>query len=337
MTGTPSRGSRAATLRLVAELYYVRQLGMKEIAGIIGQSTATVSRMLSQARDSGMVRITVEPVGIGLEERSSRLSERLGVECTILPGHVADSVGASRHLGAESATLVANRIPRRGIVGLAAGHTVHALIGSLPPMDRSEVELTPVIGGYHPVHPHLDTNALVRTAASHLGSRSRSLLAPASVDSPAAREALLNEPMIREISTAWDAMDTAIFSTSAPASVSAPGFSVMETVRGRRREDLIARGMVGDVVGHLFDITGTFSGGEWSAQLIAMTLDQVRAVRQRIVLIAGSDKGPSALGLARTGMATWLILDETAAQSVERLMDDPDQERAFRPRVPGAT
>lgn len=315
-----TRESRDATLRLVGELYYLRGMALKDVAAVIGQSTATVSRMLQQARERGIVRIEVVPADTDTAGLATSLSDTLGVECLILPAHGTDAVSASRSLGAEAAEIVAARLPQRGVVGLAAGNTLHALVGSLPRQDRHELQLVPALGGYNAVHPHLDTNALSREAAQRLNCTARSVLAPASVESPEAREVLLSDPVIREATALWDEVDTAIHSTSVPAEVVQPGFSVMETIRNRTREELIARGMVGDVFGHLFDITGEFDNDHWSSTLISMSLEQVRRARQRIALIAGANKAKSALGMARTGVPTVMIMDASAAIGVRDLL-----------------
>src|SRR5206468_1189645 len=48
-------------MRLVAELYYERDLGKPEVAAMTGFSVSKVSRLLSAARAQGIVHITVEP------------------------------------------------------------------------------------------------------------------------------------------------------------------------------------------------------------------------------------------------------------------------------------
>ncbi|MBN9141976.1 MAG: hypothetical protein J0H23_14265 [Micrococcales bacterium] len=316
-----TKASRDATLRLVGELYYLRGMGLKDVAAVIGQSTATVSRMLQQARDRGIVRIEVVPADTDTAGLATDLSDALDVECLILPAHGTDAVSSSRSLGAEAAEIVAARLPQRGVVGLAAGHTLHALVGSLPRQDRHELQLVPAIGGYHPVHPHLDTNALSREAAKRLNCLARSVLAPASVESAEAREVLLSDPVIREATALWDEVDTTVYSTSAPAEVVQPGFSVMETIRNRTREELIAHGMVGDIFGHLYDITGDLEQDRWNGMLISMSIEQVRRGRERIALIAGVDKAKSALGMARTRVPSLLIMDASAALGVRDLLE----------------
>lgn len=71
-----TKASRDATLRLVGELYYLRGMGLKDVAAVIGQSTATVSRMLQEARDRGIVRIEVVPDTFTRKRSSVRVRYR---------------------------------------------------------------------------------------------------------------------------------------------------------------------------------------------------------------------------------------------------------------------
>lgn len=320
VTDTPGR-SRRATLRLVADLYYTRELGLKDIAAITSLSTATISRLLKQARESGVVQITVEPSDTDTRDLGARLSDSFGLEVAVFPSHTSDAIRASHHLGAEAADLVLQRLPRSGVLGLAAGHSMHALVQSLPAMRLPELTIVPAIGGYHPAYPHLDTNALARDTAERVGGTAKSLLLPAAVDSIQARKALLDDPMIQEVTSLWDKVDTTVASTSAPASATAPGFSIMESVRGRTRQELLDAGMVGDAFGHLFTIDGDFTQDRWADRLNAISLDQLRRTRQRIFLVGGPQKVPSALGLARSGIPTLLVIDETIARALAETND----------------
>src|SRR5512146_491633 len=62
--GSVRSGSAAdrEILRLVAELYYERDLRQPEIADLTGFSVSKISRILALARELGVVRISVEPV-----------------------------------------------------------------------------------------------------------------------------------------------------------------------------------------------------------------------------------------------------------------------------------
>ncbi|WP_430592060.1 sugar-binding transcriptional regulator [Humidisolicoccus flavus] len=289
---------------------------MLEIGKLTGQSTATISRLISQARDLGIVTITVTPADSDMDGLSTRLSEALDTAAHVVPGTAGDPVRTSRLCGAEAATVVAKQLPYAGTVAWSAGHTIAALVTSLRAQQRTALHSVPAIGGYDPVQPHLDTNALVRLAAARLGGPSHLLLAPATTESAEARRILLEDPTILSTTTRWNDIDAFVFSSSAPADAVPTGFSVMANARGRDRSELIEAGFVGDALGHLFTLEGSFHDDKWSEQLIAMSLEQMKQVRTRIAVVAGIEKTLSVIGLARTRIPTLIVTDEPTARSV---------------------
>lgn len=77
-------GVEAHALYEVASMYYAQGETMDVIAHHLGVSRSTVSRMLAQAREQGIVRIdVVEPGGAGSLERA--MAEAFGVRARIVP------------------------------------------------------------------------------------------------------------------------------------------------------------------------------------------------------------------------------------------------------------
>ena len=83
--------SQREMMRLVAQLYYVRELGQPEIASLTGFSISKVSRLLSSARSAGVVRISVEGAPSAPTPLARSLSEALGVEVKV--GWLLDTFG----------------------------------------------------------------------------------------------------------------------------------------------------------------------------------------------------------------------------------------------------
>jgi transcriptional regulator with XRE-family HTH domain len=102
LDGTGARAAGAAVVDAsdddvtsVARLYYLDGLGQQEIAGMIGVSRSTVSRLLTAARERGIVRISVDlydPRDAALERR---LSDRFQLRHAVVirtPGRTAETV-----------------------------------------------------------------------------------------------------------------------------------------------------------------------------------------------------------------------------------------------------
>ena len=119
-------------MRLVAELYYIRDLRQPVIAELTGFSISKVSRLLAQAREAGVVRIAVEPASEERPALADELAKRFGIEVLITPGRELDPAAAARLSGVAAADVVIRELPESGIVGVAAGFTVGAMASALP-------------------------------------------------------------------------------------------------------------------------------------------------------------------------------------------------------------
>jgi len=179
-------------IRLVAELYYVRDQSQSTIADLTGFSVSKVSRLLSQARETGLVRITVEPAADQLERLATEMAQALAIsDAHVTPGRSDDPVRATRLCAVAGAPWVGAQIPEAGVLGLAGGYTIAALVDALPPGRCAHLTIVPLVGGWDPATRHLDINELARRTAERLGSRYQLLHAPGQLDSVEVKEALL--------------------------------------------------------------------------------------------------------------------------------------------------
>ena len=115
--------SQREMMRLVAELYYVRELGQPEIAALTGFSVSKISRLLAAARTSGVVRISVEGAPSQPTPLARALAEALGVEVWVTPGQETAPALAARLCGVAAAPRLADELPESG--GYRADGRVH--------------------------------------------------------------------------------------------------------------------------------------------------------------------------------------------------------------------
>jgi DNA-binding transcriptional regulator LsrR (DeoR family) len=309
-------------MRLVAELYYERDLSQPEVAAVTGFSVSKVSRLLSAAREQGIVHISVEPP---TEERPAvgeELEERFGVIVRITPGQQRDPAQAARVAGLGAADHVLPWIPEAGSIGIASGYTVAALVAAMPRMRRPELVIVPVVGGWDTENPFLDGNEAARRMAERLGAQSRTLHAPAVVDTPEMKAALLREPTVAATTSAWNHLDVALLGIGGQPE-SYPGYrTVVDRLGEASRHELRDMGVIGDLGGHFFRADGTFVDA-WSSRTLAISIEELRAVQRVIAVAAGGPKAAPILGALRTGLVDVLITDRPTAEAVLRLAGRP--------------
>lgn len=309
-------------MRLVAELYYERDLRQPEVAAVTGFSVSKVSRLLSAAREQGIVRISVEPPG---EERPAiavELGERFGIDVRIVPGRERDDAAAARLCGIAAADHLIPRLPERGNVGIAAGYTMAALASAMPRAERPGLRIVPIVGGWDTQHQFLDGNQLARRVAERLGAESRTLHAPAVLDTAEMRQALLRDSTVASIASQWSDLALALVGIGGSPDAQ-PGYrTVVDRLGDASRTDLRRVGAIGDIAGHFFRADGSFLS-DWSDRTLAIPVDDLRRCPLVFAVAAGVGKAAAILGGLRTGLVHVLVTDRGTSEAVLRLADRP--------------
>ena len=121
----PSRHSEA--LR-AAQMYYLQDLTMDAIARELRTSRSTVSRLLSSARESGLVQIQIRnPLDTG-PELEGRIRHRYGVDVHVVP--VLETLNEAETLdrvAMQAARTIGPLVDSNAINGVAWGSTLSAV------------------------------------------------------------------------------------------------------------------------------------------------------------------------------------------------------------------
>ena len=317
-------GSEATSLRemmrLVAQLYYVREVGQPEIAALTGFSISKVSRLLSAARSSGVVRISVEGTPAAPTPVARALADALGVEVWATPGQETAPALAARLCGVAAASRLADELPSEGAIGLTGGYTVESLVGALPSISRPGAVVVPLVGGWDSSNPHLNSNDIARHMAERIGASVRLLHAPGLLDNETTTAALLADSAVTATTRFWGELRLALVGMSG-APRSAPGYgTVMDRLDESGRARLSAEGAVGDVAGHLVRLDGSFVDDDWERRTISIPVDTLRTVPRVVGIAAGASKVETIVAGARTGLLHLLITDEPTATAALALM-----------------
>jgi DNA-binding transcriptional regulator LsrR (DeoR family) len=311
-------------LRLVSELYYVRELGQPEIAILTGFSISKVSRLLASARSAGVVRISVESAPREPAPLARALSDALGVEVLVTAGHETAPALAARLCGVAAAPRVARELPEEGAIGLTGGYTVESLVAALPSVSRPRTVVVPLVGGWDSSNPHLNSNEIARRMAEAVGASVRLLHAPGLLDDEATTAALLADSAVTATTRFWGELRLALVGMSG-APRHTPGYgTVMDRLDDAGRTRLAALGAVGDVAGHLVRLDGSFVADEWERRTISIPVETLLQVPRVIGIAAGSNKVETIIAGARSGLLHLLITDEPTATAALDLLAGSD-------------
>jgi len=301
----------------IAQMYYRMDLSQEQIGDRLGLSRFRVGRLLDRALREDIVRIEVVHPDARLVDLEERLVQQFGLEAAVVAdvpaaiesGREADDVARDAVADAAVEYLVARR--PTGTVAVSWGRTMLALARRLPDGWTQASEIVQLNGAASRSTQPTRANEILERFAATSGATFRGLAAPAIVGSADLRDALMEDPAIRETVDAARSAPSAVFGLGIPAPDSphlASGF-VDEDEQARLRR----KGAVGDIIGRFLDADGEIAWRKLDLRTVGLPLDELAQKPFRMGVAAGAGRGPIALAAIRGGYINVLATDDATA------------------------
>ena len=198
-------------LAYVARRYYLDDQRQSDIARELGISRPMVSRLLAEARELGVVEITVHD----LETRAARLMERLRGMSSVRGGVLIEDSGdnddENRRLSEGAVQLLGQLGAKR--LGVGWGYLIGQIVSWLeknPQTDSSVTDICPLVGNASIPARNYQSNENIRLMAQQLGASPHFLYLPALPESIEEKEVLCSTELYRQVYREWEALDTAL-------------------------------------------------------------------------------------------------------------------------------
>lgn len=304
-----------ADLVKTARLYFEDGLSQDEIARAIGTSRSNVSRMLTAARERGVVQVRiVDPAG-----RDQHLEAAMGAAFGLGEVRVAAFEPGSSPLdkvGMLGGRWLLDCLRDGQTLALSWGTALQHLVWSVTSDRGIEVEIVQLVGGLSPVATASTGQELVRELAVRLGASYRYLHAPALMASPEANATLAAERSVAEALNAARGADLALVGIGATGHGSSESIVREMQLSTAERAEFLAAAPVGDICARFFDVDGHPVHGPADDRVLAVDLEDLRAIPTVVGVAAGAEKAPGILGALRGGFIDVLICDAGAARGV---------------------
>jgi DNA-binding transcriptional regulator LsrR (DeoR family) len=312
-----------------AWLYYVAGLNQEAAAKRLGITRARINRLLSDARETGMVSIQINEANVGLLPVEEELRTRYGLDLCICTPELGASSGrhdeaaealllgyAFRGVGMAAAMHLKRHIQenRAAVVGTGWGRTLEQMTLNLAGIAAPGARFISLMGSltansaYNPFE-------VVHAFARATGGEGHVLPVPFIADSPEDRRVLLSQRSVRQ--------GLALAREASVAYISIG--ELTETSLLRRQgmisaedlDSLRAAGAVGDTNGLFFDAAGAPVDHELNRRTIALGFEDLRRTGA-IALVAGAAKRKAADAFLRSGVCRGLVIDGDTALELVR-------------------
>lgn len=292
-----------------AQAYYLGGESKVAIAERLGITRFQTARLLTVARESGMVHIEVRAPGGIDRELSVRLQNALGVKRAIVVSSLA-GVSPLDDVGFALAHALSDVVVRDNFIGLTWSRTTISMTQQLTHLEQCSVVQ---LGGHLAAIGMPGAVEIVRETARVSGGTAYPIYAPLIVEDAHTARSLRAQPAIAAAMALFDKLDIAVMSIGAwRPSASTVYDSLPETLRRKATE----LGVVGEIGGRLFDGRGESVAGLIDDRVIGITLDQLRTVRESIITGYGAYRSDALLAAAKTGLFTTVLTDRSLAEAM---------------------
>lgn len=297
-------------LAYVARRYYLEDQKQSDIARELGVSRPMVSRMLSEARELGVVEIVVHEPG------AANLLERLRMSSSIRGGVLVEE-GAddddTNQLLSQGAVDLLRKIGARRL-GVGWGYLIGQLVTWLeenPQMDSNITDICPLVGNASIPARNYQSNENVRLMAQQLGAAPHFLYLPALPDSLEEKQLLCSTEIYRQIFQEWERMDTALVNIGDYPS--SPDFASLV----RYGNLLQQQHACGRMLVYYFNETGTIIQSDQDFA-IQVPLESLLRCPNIVGVCSANTSAKALRGALRTGAFTHIV---ARAALVETLLD----------------
>lgn len=311
-----------------AWFYYVGGLNQEMTAARLGLTRARVNKMLAEARETGLVSISIDHQRVGVLPLEDRLRMRFGLDfCISTPAFGFHDTSkqdsevrkqiAFRAVGVAAANHLKTLLSENDslTVGTGWGRTIEQMTLHLAGVRAPHARFISIMGSltannaYNPFE-------VVHSLARRTGGEGYFLPVPFIADSVDDKKVLISQ---RSVVKALEiARSASVCFISAGELTEESLLRRQGMISGAELESLRQAGAVGDTNGIFFDSEGRQVDHELNERTIALGFEELKALPV-LLLIAGLEKIQAARALLRSGVVNGLIIDGDAAEALAAL------------------
>ena len=299
----------------VSRLYYEENCSQREIADRLRISRPLVSIILNEARDCGIVTITIKEMSVTAEQISNKLRKSYGIDTVIIVSDDANDDLTNRQIAETAFNYCFGRANEGKRIGVGWGSIVGGMADYAETLeDASDIRgaIFPLTGGINSVTRGYHTNEIIRIFSLKTGRQPYFLYMPALNETSVELALLKQTEPFSEIEDEWEYMEQAVVSIS-----NFPAYPDLG-VRSIYGNALNENKAVGRILAHYFDVYGKIISPVMESTLQA-TVKQLRQT-DVIAICSNQVKPQCVLGALRTGLIDKLVIPRGLAEKVSNII-----------------
>ena len=308
---------KSAILVEAAKLYYEHQLSQLEISKKLSVSRPTVSRLLQQARNIGIVRIEItDPSEVGTQLEAA-LIKKFGLKkAVVVPNDTDDIKIIKKRLGKAAVLLVDQLVSEGTILGISWGTTMQQVARQVRSRGVKDMVVVQLNGGISRAEFDTHASEIAKTIGESYKAIPYLMPLPAVVDNASLKKAILSDKNISRTLELGRKAEIALFTIGSfgynSVLVKADYFESDEV------EKLLQSGAVGDICSRIIKADGTICSKDLNDRTIGIELEELKKKQFSIAVVGGKEKFAATKAGLQGKWFNCLITDEWTATELLR-------------------
>ena len=316
MTNEKLSPKRMGLLADVAEMYYLEGKDQSNIALRVGVTRSMVSRMLTEAKQLGIVEIRVIRPIRSDPELEQAIKNKFDIE-NVNVVSIEDSKPERllKFLGRAAAEVLKKQLQPDKAIGVAWGTTVSATIEAFQAIREPSIKVVQLVGAQGARVVEYDGHMIVKQLAEKLGGEGYYINAPYLCQTPEIAQSLRETRGIKETIDMGKEVKIALLGIGTTRTEYS-SFYLSGLLSEEEIEVIRKNGVVGDIASNYFKLDGTPYKDDILDRIITIRLDDLKRIPVRIGIAGGSAKVNAIIGALNSKLINYLVTDSLTAMTI---------------------
>lgn len=303
----------------VARLYYHQGLTSDEVARELNLSRPKVSRLLTFAKQTGLVEIRIHDPQALPQSLEAKLKERYPF---LTPHVVSVPLGSSEDIWLDrvaiaTANLLNAHLRPSQTVGLAWGTTLDAVSRALTPKNIADLTFVQLNGSANSLNlvSGFVADTMARFAHNY-GAQAHLFPVPTFFDDPRTKKAMWRERTVRHILEIQEQADVLIYSIGSVTAKIPSHVYVSAYLDEPNLRELAQAGAIGDIATVFYRADGSFADIPFNKRASGPSLSIMRTAKWALCVVSGLGKVSALRGALEGRLMNTLVVDEITAHAL---------------------
>lgn len=312
---------REELLVKVASLFYESNKTQTQISKELGISRPTIATLLAEAKEKKIVQIFISHPNKQLLKKERALQSSFPhTQIFISP---QSNGSAKEAVGLTTAKLLKSLFQNNNSIGVGWGTTLSEVVKAFDFIEMNHLTFIPLIGGIVASDVQYHSNHLVSTFATKVNGKSEFLYAPALADNLEVKKSFEENSLIKNSLFRAKKVDIALVAIGNPIINS--NYQEHGYLSSKEIEELNEKNVIGDILTSFFTSNGEVIQSNISDRMIGLSIPDLYQIKTVIAVSTGSEKAQSTLAALKRSFVDYLIIDETLADSLVRIVNQESE------------